>query len=273
MAIDWSTVAEAWDRNADRVEQAKAPATKVLLDRLSIRGGERVLELGAGPGSLGRRLADLTGDGGHVLLTDIAPGMVEVARRRNAGVRGLEVLVADATDTRLPAGGYDVVLFRMGLMLVEEPARAVAEIRRLLAPGGRASVVVWAGMEHNPWLTAVGMAAMSHGLVQGGPPVGPGGVFSLADPSVLAGLLTAGGFDDLEVTEVDTPFTFDDEDDHFAMVSVMAPPLADALRAASPEALAAVRQTAASFLAPHRTGSGSGILLVPGRALVATAHA
>jgi SAM-dependent methyltransferase len=271
MVIDWSSVAAAWERNADRVETAKVPATKVLLDRLAIRPGDRVLELGAGPGSLGPRLAELAGPGGRVHLTDLAPGMVEVARHRNAGVAGVEVDVVDATRTALPTAAYDVVLFRMGLMLIEEPALAVAEIRRLLAPGGRAGVVVWAGMEHNPWLTAIGMAAMSQGLVQGGPPIGPGGVFSLGDPTVLAGLLTAGGLTGVEVTEVDTPFAFAGEDDHFAMVSVMAPPLAAALAAASPEALAAVRETAATIVAPYRTGTGA--LLVPGRALVATARA
>jgi hypothetical protein len=163
----------------------------------------------------------------------------------------------------------DVVLFRMGLMLLEQPATALTEIRRLLAPRGRAGVMVWAGPEHNPWLMAAGMSAMMHGLVSGGPPTGPGGVFSLADAALLGDLLTEAGLIDVEVTPVDTPFAFADADEHFAVVSVMAPPLAEALRLASPEDYDAVRRTAAGIVASHAGDDG---LVLPGRALVGTGH-
>ncbi|MCC7078404.1 MAG: hypothetical protein IT198_14880 [Acidimicrobiia bacterium] len=42
--------------------------------------------------------------------------------------------------------------------------------------------MTWAGPEHNPWMTCVGMAAAMNGLVAGPAPVGPGGIFSLTDP-------------------------------------------------------------------------------------------
>lgn len=70
----------------------------------------------------------------------------------------------------------------MGLMFTPQPAVALAEIRRVLRVGGRFAALTWAGIEHNPWMTCVGMAAMMNGVVAGGPPVGPGGIFSLGDP-------------------------------------------------------------------------------------------
>ena len=118
----------------------------------------------------GPRLLGVTG---RVLISDIAPGMVEVARRRNAALDNVDVAILDASTIDQPDASYDVVACRMGLMFTPDPEVAVAEIHRVLAPGGRFGALTWGPMEHNPWMTCVGMAAMLHGLVGGGPPVGP----------------------------------------------------------------------------------------------------
>ncbi len=267
MENEWSTVATAWDAHAEHVEEAKAPATEVLLDRLSLVPGDRVLELGAGPGLLSLRLAKLVEPGGTVFVTDVASGMAEVAARRTADLPHVSTAVVDASDTGLPDGAFDVLVFRMGLMFTPEPAVALAEARRVLAQGGRAGFMVWAGMEHNPWLTSIGMSAMLHGLTTGGPPVGPGGVFSLGDPERLADLLRGTGFDAVIVDEVDVMHRFADTNEYLSTVSSLAPPLVAALAAAPAEVREKVEQSAAELLAAHATDNG---LEVPGRALVAS---
>ena len=55
----------------------------------------------------------------------------------------------------------------------------------MLRADGRFAAATWGPMEHNPWMTCVGMAAMVSGIVSGGPPVGPGGIFSLGDAAEL----------------------------------------------------------------------------------------
>ena len=263
----WSKVANAWDDNADFVERVKAPVTERLLELLAIRPGERVLELGAGPGLLGRRLADLAGASGHVVVSDVAPGMVDVAARRLAGHARIDVTQLDATATGLPAASQDVVVFRMGLMLVDEPTKATTEIARVLAPGGRLGVAVWAGLEHNPWLANVGMAAMLSGLVTGGPPVGPGGVFSLGAPDTLRSAIEAAGFGDVIVETADISVPFAGLDDWFSYVRSMAGPLVDAFANATRDQLDAVRSTVAQLAEPFATRNGGYEL--PGRANVA----
>ncbi len=270
MITDWDIVADSWDVHADHVEDFKAPATDTLLRRLTLEPGDRVLELGAGPGTLSLRLAALVGEAGSVLVTDVAAGMVDVARRRSSGVTNLTTARVDASATGLPDDSFDAIVFRMGLMFTPDPVVALAEAHRVLAPGGRAGFMVWAGPEHNPWLTAMGMAAMMHGVVSGGPPVGPGEVFSLGDASRLSALLTEAGFDDVTVESVDLTHRFVDTEDYLATVGSLAPPLVAALAAASPEARDKVRQTAAELVDQYAADDG---LAVPGRALVAVGRA
>ena len=159
--------------SANDVDAHSITATAALLDRVAVHPGDRVLELAAGPGSLGDTWSRLLGVTGRVLISDIAPGMVEVARRRNAALDNVDVAILDASTIDQPDASYDVVACRMGLMFTPDPEVAVAEIHRVLAPGGRFGALTWGPMEHNPWMTCVGMAAMLHGLVSGGPPVGP----------------------------------------------------------------------------------------------------
>jgi len=120
----------------------------------------------------------------------------------------------------------------------------------------------------NPWLTSVGMAAMMHGLVQGGPPVGPGGPLSLHDPVDLEKRARNAGFSDVSVEVVDFVRPYESSDKHFDMVTALAPPIAAAMRRATPEQSAAVRQTVADLVSQYRNGDA---LELPGQALVLVA--
>ena len=142
--------------------------------------------------------------GGSVLASDVAPGMVELIRASAAGHPGdrggADRCVRHRARRR---GPFDAIAFRMGLMLLPEPARALAECRRVLAPGGRIAIAVWAGPQFNPWLTTVGISAMMQGLMPAGPPTGPGNPFSLADPGEFEAVVTAAGFTDVDVRAID----------------------------------------------------------------------
>jgi SAM-dependent methyltransferase len=261
----WSAVAEAWDANVDDVDGHSAQATATLIARLAVQSGDRLLELAAGPGSLAATWSQLVGPTGRVVLSDIAPGMVAVARRRNAALGNVETTVIDAAAIERPDASFDAVACRMGLMFTPDPSVAFAEIHRVLRPGGRLGALTWGGIERNPWLTCVGMAAMANGLVSGGPPVGPGGIFSLGDPAGLEALAKGAGFVDVTVEEFAITFRADTIDAHVTRVSSLAGPLATVLQAASPDQLAALRRTAAGFAAPYVTDSG---LVIPGQALL-----
>lgn len=241
--VDYSAVAAAWDRQRENIEATSAEVTRVLLADLGELAGARVLELGAGTGELAARLADEVGPSGSIVATDVAESMVDLIRRRLSGVAQAEVAQVDASRIPYPDASFDAVLFRMGLMLMPEPEVTLNEIRRVLRPGGRLAVTVWAGPQDNPWMTAIGTALTMCGLVQGGPAIGPGGTFSLADPHDLETRVRNSGFADVTVKPVTSILHFASVDDHFDMIRDLAPPLAAALAAAPAEAAAEVRQS------------------------------
>jgi SAM-dependent methyltransferase len=269
-AFDWTSVAQAWDAHRVHVETMKEQVSRDLLTRLDLQPGERVLELGAGTGEFALQLSSAVGPTGKVIASDVAPGMVALLRTTLAGAANVEVKQLDAFDIHLPSGSVDAVVMRMGLMLVDEPEAVLRECRRVLTPGGRVAVAVWAAPQHNPWITYVGMASQIHGIAAGGPPTGPGGLFSLAEESVLERAVLNAGCTGAVVHEVATTSIFATPDEYFDTVSSLAGPLAALIAAAPEETRAKVRKTAGDLAEGHRTPEG---LVLAGRALVCTATA
>jgi len=268
--FDWSVVAPSWSRHRAHVEQMKDRLTDELLAALDLQTGQRVLELGAGTGDLATRLARAVGPTGSVLATDVAEGMVELLRDTTAGLANVEVSQVDALHIDLPDNSVDAIVFRMGLMFLDQPDRALAECRRVLRPTCRLALAVWAGPEQNPWLASVGMSVMMHGLWAGGPPTMPGSVFSLAEPAALQLLVEDAGFTGVVVQEVPTPARFTNAEQHFEVVGGLAGPVSAALAAGDEQTVAAIRVTTGQAVERFRTDDG---LLIPGLALLCTSQA
>lgn len=267
--VDWSTVSAGWDKHRDRLEALKAGLSDRMLVGIALKPGESVLELGGGTGEFAKRLASVVGPGGRVVASDVAPGMVELISAATADLDNVETATIDGAATGQPDATYDAIVFRMGLMFITDPGAALRDYRRILKPGGRLASATWAGMEHNPWLTTVGMAAMIHGLLSGGLPIEPGGPLSLGDPDRLRQLAGEAGFAAAEVTEVEVAMDFADIDDYLGHVTSLAPPFAAAFPKATDDQLAAVKATVTEATQQYRTDIG---LTIPGRALLLVAR-
>ena len=113
-----------------------------ILGRIGVRPGERVLELGPGPGAFTVAAAQQTEPGGSLVAVDIQPAMIAAVERRvqQAGLTNVETRVAGAHD--LPLGGESVDRAFLVTVLGEIPdrQRALAELHRVLKPGGILSI-------------------------------------------------------------------------------------------------------------------------------------
>jgi SAM-dependent methyltransferase len=131
--------AAAYERTMGRWSRRLAPGFAAFG---GLRDGERVLDVGCGPGSLLFHLADsphrprLTG-------IDASPIYVEAARERAAG-RPITIEEGDACAIPFPDGRFDRVFCQLVLQFIPQPDRALAEMLRVVRPGGTVAAAVWA---------------------------------------------------------------------------------------------------------------------------------
>jgi SAM-dependent methyltransferase len=258
MAEFWDGVAAAWERNADAVDEHTAAATQRLLDAAVVGEGAAVLDVAAGPGGAGLAAAERVGPGGRVVLADVAPAMVAVARRRSAGRGNVATTACDQTALDAPDASFDAVICRHGLMFAADPVAAVREAVRVLRPGGRYASMTWGPRDQNPWLGII-MDAVAEQLGAPIPPPGVPGPFSLADRDRLWEVLTEGGLRDVVVETVPAPLAVPSLEEWWRQVPELAGPLAVLLAGLEPEAREAIRARALAEAADVARPEGDGV--------------
>jgi arsenite methyltransferase len=108
---------------------------------LAVKRGERVLDVGCGPGFFCAELLEEVGDDGSVMGLDASPQMLALAARRCGERSNLELHEADASELPVDDASFDAALCVQVLEYVPDYPKALAELRRILRPGGRA--LVW----------------------------------------------------------------------------------------------------------------------------------
>ena len=122
-----------------------APWARVLLEIQPAKPGEAVLDAATGPGTVARQAAALVGPQGRVVGVDISAAMLNVAKAwpQETGAATIEYLESSASHMPLESAQFDVVYCQQGLQHMSEPDQALAELARLLKPGGRLAVAIW----------------------------------------------------------------------------------------------------------------------------------
>lgn len=116
--------------------------TRTTLDRIGLQPGQRVLEVGPGPGRLLIPAARRVLPGGDVVGLDIQPGMIKrlMARAARAGLSNLTTVVGDATQANFPPESFDVIYLCTVLGEIPDRGAALQQCRQALKPGGRLSI-------------------------------------------------------------------------------------------------------------------------------------
>jgi demethylmenaquinone methyltransferase/2-methoxy-6-polyprenyl-1,4-benzoquinol methylase len=203
----FESVAPRYDLMNDLMSFGLHRAWKAFAVRLSgVRSGDRVLDVAGGSGDLARAFAHRVGPSGEVWLTDVNRAMLTVGRDRllDAGL-ALPVAQCDAERLPFPDRRFDCVSVAFGLRNMTRKDRALAEMRRVLRPGGRLLVLefsrVWKPLEKPydwysfgvlPWLGArvAGDAASYRYLAES--------IRTHPDQETLRALMEQAGLEDVE---------------------------------------------------------------------------
>jgi SAM-dependent methyltransferase len=177
----------------------------VLRRAWAVEPHDRVLDIGCGAGQTTRAAARLA-SAGSALGVDLSRPAIERARTlaEAEGLRNVTFAAADAQAYGFAPGSFDLAISRFGTMFFDDPVAAFGAIGRALRPSGRLVMMVWQAHDRNEWDVAI-----RHALAGAdGPTAVAGGgpdPFSLADPTIVEGILRAAGYADVSFTDVAEP--------------------------------------------------------------------
>jgi ubiquinone/menaquinone biosynthesis C-methylase UbiE len=192
--------AAGWERQAPTYDDVMGRVTSrlvgPLLEAAGVQQGSRVLDVATGPGYAAAAAADL---GASVVGVDMAPAMVELARRLHPTV---EFRVAQAEALPFEDDSFDAVISNFVAPHLSRPELAVAELVRVLRGGGRLALTTWDAADRMRFLGVFLDSFAEAGATP--PPDIPAGpaFFQFADDEKFAKLLTGSGLNGVEITTV-----------------------------------------------------------------------
>ena len=240
----WQELAPGWLASVVHTELVSGPFGVAAMEALHLVPGQRVLDVGCGDGSTTLELARRVAPGGDAVGIDIAPAMLDAARR-SAEVQGVDnasFVVADAQTESLGESRFDAAFSRFGVMFFADPVAAFANIRAGLRSGGVLAFACWDDLFANEWMFLPGSAVVQ---VTGSLPPMPGpeapGPFSLADPDRVTAVLRDAGFANVTVTAHTQPVEVPEvEVESIVSLSSRVGPVREALRNADADTSARI---------------------------------
>jgi ubiquinone/menaquinone biosynthesis C-methylase UbiE len=183
------------------------PLSAFVLEKAAAQPGERVLDLACGTGIVTMQLPPLVGETGKVVGIDIAAPMLAIAAAKDkpAGC-GIEFREGNGIAlVDLDNNAFDLLICQQGLQFFPERETGASEMRRVLAPTGRAVVACWKGLEEQglfQQLVETQSRLLNIPIEKAAMP------FSFGDKAVLEQTLLDAGFETVEVVEHELTVTF-----------------------------------------------------------------
>ena len=229
----------------------RAGLNAALIAAAELRPGQAVLDLASGPGVLAREAARAMPDG-LVVASDIAEQALAEGRRRVPAGK-LQFAAADAERLTFRDAAFDRVLCGLGLMFFPAVPRALAEMRRVLKPGGLAVFSVW-GEETRAPLVSCALQCIRRILPP--PKVERLSPFRYGEPALLRQTLEAAGFAGVELHVHVLSCAFDTSQAYWQAFRDLAGGAAAGLSRLPEAMLVRLGEEVAQELAPCRQGAG-----------------
>lgn len=258
MRAQWDTAAPGWNAHSADIRAWLRTPTEAMCRMAGVATGGRVLDVAAGAGDQTLVVAQAVGAQGHVLATDLSPGILALAQDNatRAGFAHVQTRVADGEDLGVPEASFDAAVCRLGLMFLPDPLQGLREIHRALRLGGAACTMVFSRPDRNPCVTILMSTALRHAGLAPRDPFAPGGLLSLGQPGRIDTLFREAGFVDVATSALDAVFRLPSVDHYLAFVRSSASPILQILGRLTPAAADAAWAEVRERLSVYSTPSG-----------------
>lgn len=253
---DWNRVAGGWEKWDRFFDEQMAFLNHRLVGDARLRAGLRVLDLGSGTGYPAILAAQTVGAKGSVVGIDLAQQMLDSAGRKAALLQlsNLTFRAGDVTTLPFETASFDAVTTRFCLMFLPDVPKGVAEIFRILKPNTWCAAAVWSAPDKNPYLKIPLDVIKQFIEIPAPDPTAPG-IFRLAKPGELSGMLQQAGFIDISEQEFLGDVRFSEADQYFSSLMDIAAPIQNLWEKLSPEQQSEAKQRIITTSETYRKGS------------------
>lgn len=212
------------------------------LRTLALAAGDRILDVGAGPGTFALVAAR---HAAHVVGIDFSPGMIEelAARAKRDGLTNVEAKVMDAQELSFEDGSFDAAFSLFAFFFFPDRGRAFREMHRVLRPGGRALIATWSPIERRP-IMKLAFEALAESVPQA--PLPTKG--DLQDPAECVREMTAAGFHDVSAHLFEASVRIESAEHYFELISRSAAPFAVMRKKVGEQAFEGIRTAVVAAL-------------------------
>ncbi len=254
------TAGQKWVNYGEAVNAHTRPFGLLAMDRISVKPGERVLDVGRGCGDATFELARRVSITGEITGIDLSSIMLARAQESavDLGLTHVRFINADAQTFAFQPQSFDVFYSRFGIMFFTDPHKAFENLFRALCPGGRFAFVCWQEFKKNLWALVPTEAVAKHIEAPPSIPDAPG-PFAFANAERLGGVLCEVGFNQVSIEgsikEVRIGAGYD-LDVAVDFLYQMGPAAAAIRRAGQPEKRRVLLDALREAVAPYQTPQG-----------------
>jgi len=225
----WNQSSPGWKKWDKLTMDFLKPVGEEIIRKLKLQGNEYVLDIAAGTGEPGLTIAAMLKNG-KVIITDLAEGMLEVARENavQKGIKNIETAVCDVSELPFQDNTFDVISCRMGFMFFPDMLMAAKEMIRVLKPGGRIAASVWNGPDKNLWFTTA-MSSVNKNMTLPPPSPGAPGMFRCALENLMTDVFLKAGFKNISQKDIEGKLDCGTADVYWGFASEVVGPVVNSL--------------------------------------------
>ena len=198
----WNDIkGQLWVDLQPRIDEMFQPFGEKVVKALGPEGGEKVLDVGCGTGTMAFRLAEYVRPSGEGVAVDISKPMLDLARQRADLVSSDNTMFieGDAQVYNFDNLYFNAVFSRFGVMFFDDPIMAFKNLRKAVKPGGRLAYVCWSDRKDNPWIRLPTGAAREFLDIAPPPEMDAPGQFAMEREARIEEILKESGWSSIKI--------------------------------------------------------------------------